>query len=436
MKHPCFFEMKKEKKEKSAKREERDAGKGASGSLGSLQSEPIFKDKKNIVRLVVFLLALLIAVGAFTLGITMFAQQKPGFQAVEAAYEENVGSYAAGVSFYYNFQGTSDEIKQQINALKKEYTPLLKTSYMLLDAKNTHDGMNNIASLNQNPGKDLELTEDLFAILCDADAKSQMKDGYSLYGGIFAAARGAAIYAEDPKNFDPLYADTLTDKIGELMEKEQAALHFDKEKRTARLEIGEELKAFLREYEIGDPVVDLDLLYDAYRLQMIAQALEKKGWKDGYLYTASGVSLCLSECSPISVRFCARLDGASYYALEVPAAGGCASSCMRTFALSDGDPGYYTAEKDGAVYLRHPYMTSFAENGAVDALLCMKKEGGAPDVCFEGLRLLMAKTKEEAAALAGGYTEVYYTLGAEEGKIYTSGGKTPKPIEGFTLETV
>jgi len=70
----------------------------------------------------------------------------------------------------------------------------------------------------------------------------------------------------------------------------------DDEKHIVRFSVSDGYAAFCKEMEIEAGALDLNLLTNAYRLEMIASALEDLGFTDGYLLSQDGLAITLSGC--------------------------------------------------------------------------------------------------------------------------------------------
>ncbi len=153
------------------------------GKTMSIEEQFDINTKHVGLRTAAFLLALLLAVGAISFGITRIGRKVPGYQSIDIVSNEEELSYARDISFQYYLDGSSDEIKRAINEIRAFYSPTLLRVCEQLDAETEYEGVNNLATLNAKLGQDVQLSEELFRVLLDAQARSEAQTGFNLFGG-------------------------------------------------------------------------------------------------------------------------------------------------------------------------------------------------------------------------------------------------------------
>ena len=136
-------------------------------------------------------------------------------------------------------------------------------------------------------------------------------------------------------------AELLRELSALIRENGVGALAFDREKKTVTLTYSAAYTAFLDRLGGDVPALDLDLLYDAYRLQYVARGLEEAGFDAGYLTTASGLSLVLSGGSAAEYCLYAQKNGETLVAATLRGEPGTAASLFRVFPLYGEEEGYY-----------------------------------------------------------------------------------------------
>ena len=400
-------------------------------------------DKHVPLRIVGFVLALLLAVGAFSFAVTRLGHKESGYYTVEAAEREALPYYARGITLRYHCTGGSDEIKALLQGLKAAYTEALLQSYELLDAENTYPNLNNLASINEQAGSPVKLEPELFTLLADAWDKTQQNRGYSMLAGPFYAEWNSVRILEDAADFDPLLNEDERERLTELaaLTADRAAvrLELDEATQSVTLQVDETVQRRLKELEYTGPILDLNLLREAYLLQLTAARLEEKGCSDGYLRTDSGLSLALSGLQEGS--FCLYGHDGEY---AVPAAtatakGGQACSLMHVFPYTDAQFGYYTVEDAQGIHLRHPYVPADGSFPAcVTAAMTVDVNGKLADACFENLALLCLDSPEAVrSAAARAERPVAYLLDIGEKTVYVNAAGAEIRAEtdyGFSLE--
>lgn len=398
------------------------------------EDRPFFSQRKNVVRLILFILAVAVAVTAVGYGVYRIGHRDPGPYTVTAELDESLPYYSAGISFVYHFTGSSGEIKTLTREITGEYTALLKRSFKLMDGENTYPEVVNLASLNQNPGVTQEIPPELYPMLADAWDKTRAGEGYTLLAGPMKYYRRSLIYSFDGAEQDPLADPASAERvaaIAALTGPDSFSLEMDPDTRRVTFRPDPALTDYLDAQGIGCGLLDFDLLYDAYRLQYIAENLEKKGYTAGYLTTDSGLSVSLSGNDPAYYCFYARQGEQTVMAAQIPGQAGTVGILWRTFPYEEGDPGYYSL--NGVP--RHPYLIHYDPPAAAAALTVTPPDRIA-EGCYANLRLLACRDKEAALTLAAGLkTDTVFSLWGEK-RVYLPArlGETALVLEEYETQ--
>lgn len=319
------------------------------------------RGKKTPILIGLFVIVLVIAVGGITLGVVQSGSKDEGYHAVAVQPDAQVVAFDSGVTFMLYAQGNSNAIKQRLNQASAAYSDTLDRCYRLLDAVNEYEGYANLATLGRHPGQPYSVGDELFKVLTDAYQKTQADQGYSLFQGALYQEWRAILYLEDPTEFDPLNNPDVAARLQAIAEMTARGDLFslrvvDEATRTVAFECAPEYQAFAAEREIAHQPLDLNLLHDAYLLQLIAHDMESQGFADGYLYTDSGLCVSLGrDDALISLYGC--VDNAVRAAVDVPIAPGAVFCQMTAFPMTDNPYGYYAFDAaDGAARYRHPWI--------------------------------------------------------------------------------
>lgn len=361
-------------------------------------------DKDNIevsekhvgLRLALFIVAFTVAIVAFSYGVSRVIHRDEGYYDISAEKNQETPMYSVGFHLKYYFTGESAEIRNGIKQLGDVYSQVLLRSYKLLDAKNTYDGYSNIATLNASVGEEVNVGKELYGILADAAEKTHegvAGTGYNLFAGALFEEWNAilSLEAEEAAEFDPSVNEKTAERIARLAEMTSNPDYFDiefldDEKYTVKFTVADEYLDFLRENEYGTCILDPNLLADAYRLRIICSALEENGYKNGYAYTASGLTVSLSEHEGGEYCMYGYNEG---YSPEIIASAavkrGSSASLLRSFPLYDGEIMYYEA---GGVHRSPNINAATGENGTenIASSLALDYETGDPvDVLYANL---------------------------------------------------
>ncbi|MBR0129697.1 MAG: hypothetical protein IJM08_00155 [Firmicutes bacterium] len=272
-------------------------------------------DSKHLwARTILFVLAFVIAIVAFTRGILSLGAQKPGYYELTAAPCEDAPYYASEFRYTAWFDGSSNEIKQNLKQAEADYSRALEFAYKLLDPENEYRGYVNIASINSaiKRGENAELTlpEELYAVLKDAVSKTDffyspsaesyllIKDrSYNVFAGPIYYEWKQILIADDGPDFDPdidysegprmaLIASLSDDR------RNFDILFVDDKKCVIKAAAAPEAISALEQLELYDaPVIDLNLLRDAYLMQIASDMMEARGWNKGVFQNYTGLTV-------------------------------------------------------------------------------------------------------------------------------------------------
>lgn len=361
------------------------------------------KQKKPWPRIIAFLIAVGIAIASFTIGVMQYTHRETGYYEVGYSNAANAEVYDSGVHLLYYAEGGSSFIRQHLNEVQRAFSDDLLQYYRLLSAEKTYEGLNNIAALNAAPEQALKVDAVLYAVLKDAYARHEMQEGYHLFSGALHTEWQSMRYLEEPEQTDPLLNDDEAEFLkvltSQLARKEQFSLEFDDNNSTVTLHISEEYRNWTEQNEIEAPVLDLNLLHDAYLLQLVAMRMTAQGYTDGYLYTESGISISLGKQGNMEYSLYAvgesGVETIAVTALQQPAA-----FCSFTVVSPTEERyGYYKIELEGKPYYRHPYVN--VKNGSFSNVLMTAALGGTSEQAVDlAYVMLVLNSLESAEAVA------------------------------------
>ncbi|MBQ7145134.1 MAG: hypothetical protein IJR65_08265 [Oscillospiraceae bacterium] len=376
------------------------------------------------LRVVAFIVAAVIAIGAITYGVTHLGAKEPGWYEVESNGEASTIRMGRELRFRYRFSGKSQAINLELKELREVYTAALKRCGELLDPVDRYSGVVNLAALNQSVGVDLHVDPALLPVLQDALERTARGEGYSLFAGALYAEWNSIVNLADPQDFDPLrnrdeWARLLT---AQSLASEPEAFSLtvvDAERAIVRLDAADWALEALEDMELSGRILDLNLLRDAYLIRLLAAELEEKGYHKGYLIADSGVLWTLSECETVAGTLYGLGEDGPLPAATALLGSEEAYCAWHAFATEDGAYGWYQIEDEaGETLLRHPYLR--ADLTLSDKLRSVAVKAADPvEAACRALRLISAADGSEAAALADGWPAAW-TLAGEEGLVYFS----------------
>lgn len=311
------------------------------------------------LRIILLVLAFLVAVTAFAYGFREMTNREPGYYEIVAKQDESASLYTNGYRLYCYFDGKSNEIKQEFNAATALYEESMGRIYRLLDAYNTYDGYVNLATLNQNLNTVQKIPTELYTVLTDAEQRLD-RYGLNLYDGILRSNWEAIRYLEEPLAYDPIYNADVAERMEKIKKliTDRTALKLeviDASSCTVRLTASESFLSALADLEETAPVLELGVLREAYTLMYVAGKLNAAGFTRGYMTTDSGLAVLLKDTETGAQPLYTYSDNQLLKAADITLKGSDAICILRAFPL-EGDIGYYMADD----VFRHPYLS---ENG-------------------------------------------------------------------------
>ena len=248
------------------------------------------------LRIAVTAVAFVIAVVAFTWGVLSIGRKEPGYQTIEAKVDAEAITYNNAVLYRYWFDGKSNEIKGGVRSLVLVYTPILSAAYKQLDHQNTYLGQVSIGAINQNMGKVVTVSPELYAVLKDAYAKTLEGKGFNMFAGALYAEWKSIQILEDPEEFDPINNEDEAERLHAIAAVVSDLSNFnleflDDSTCSLRFSTASAYEEFCKEYEITAYALDLNNLKDAYMLSWIGEDLVGAGYSIGHLTTPEGLAL-------------------------------------------------------------------------------------------------------------------------------------------------
>lgn len=299
------------------------------------------------LRIALFVVLFFVIVTSFTLGVLSLGNKTSGYQTIKADTDIEALTYNNWVTFKYYLEGSSNQIKRDIKQLESIYTPILAAAYKQLDPINTYTGHVSLATINQNLGNVVSVSPQLYSILQDAYAHTLEKNGFNMFAGALYEEWKSILILEDPTEFDPLYNDYQASRIHDIaaIVSDLSNFHLeflDDTTCSIRFDVSDAYKAFCAEYEIEAPVLDLNVMTDAYRLQMMSRELGLAGYWSGYLSTPEGLAINMNTSSSLEYGLYTLENGSNVKYATLPMNG--MFSAVTTAAYKNASPYGYVVD--------------------------------------------------------------------------------------------
>ncbi|MBR2281207.1 MAG: hypothetical protein IJ863_01140 [Spirochaetales bacterium] len=314
-------------------------------------------DKHILLRAILTAIFFVIAVVAFTVGVTSIGRKVSGYQLIEGKTDAEALTYNNAVHYKYWLEGSSNQIKRGIRGLVAEYTPVLSAAYKQLDHQNTYTGHVSIGTINRNLGKEVSVSPELYAILQDAYARTLDRKGFNMFAGALYDAWRSILILEDPEDFDPLENGDQARRISAIAEAVNDLDNFSLEflpDNTVRFSLSEEYQTFCTQYEIDSFALDLNVLKDAYMLQWIGSSMVEKGYRYGYLFTEEGLALNTSDRGTLGYDLYVLENGEERPYASMDLDGVFSATTLTAWGM--GSDYGYSIDADGALHFRSEHF--------------------------------------------------------------------------------
>ncbi|MBQ1371739.1 MAG: FAD:protein FMN transferase [Oscillospiraceae bacterium] len=388
--------------------------------------------EKRIRRRIVYVILVCVVFAALFMTYKTAIQITPGLYEIESIQDSNVPRYQLGVTLKHYFSGTSLQIRFSIKTLKDRYSDALKDAYRLLDATTVYKDRVNLASINQNQDQELQVPKELYELLQQADSLTRQGRGYSLYAGALYAEWEDLRYLVEPEQADPTRDPDEAARLERLRAATADLSNFsldflDDDACKLRFHVEPSYLKLLEELELSDaPILSLNVLEDAYKLQLVAKRLEEDQFHCGVLYTDDGLALALSDFDqPATYTLYGLTEKGTQAAAICSVSAGSAGVSLRNFSL-EGEEGYYSVEEDGRTLWRSPWLPADGQyrNVLRAGLICSKSKSLAETVCY-AMELSSADSPVELKNLAEAQKDFESALLLEESPqtVYSDAGE-------------
>lgn len=355
-----------------------------------MKDDRIQVSEKHVgLRVVLFVVAVFVAVGAFSYGISALGAKRSGYHLIEASADSDAPFYNKEITFGYYLEGSSGAIKKATKELVGVYTPILAASYKQLDSSTEYAGAVSIGALNRHLGEEVGVSAELYAVLKDAYARTLENLNFNMFAGALYSEWKSVLILDDPVGFDPLTNEDMAVRFADIAAQvsnlDNFSLEFlDDERHIVRFSVSDGYAAFCKEMEIEAGALDLNLLVNAYRLEMIASALEDLGFTDGYLLSQDGLAITLSGCRQQGYALYGKEDGSIVERGSFVVEGRSSKAFMAAFPLGSYSGSYYSVV-DGR--LRHLFFDT-STGGIHDVVMActlVSLDGKAGSIVDESL---------------------------------------------------
>lgn len=355
------------------------------------------------LRITLFVILFIVIVVSFTNGILSIGRKQTGYQKITADVDENALTYNNWVSFNYYMEGSSNSIKAQIKELTKAYTQALSSAYKELDESNTYTERVSIAQINRSIGKTVSVSPELYFVLQDAYEHTLENRGFNMFAGALYSEWESILILTDPEEFDPLVNESQKDRIMMISQMVSDLSNFTltfSDGKYVRLDVSERYRALCESLELDCPVIDLSVMKQAYSLAMICDSLKQMGYENGYLFTESGLGLCMREDAQLDLGLYTLENDQTVRYATLALEGVFSSASLHAFRYS-GPYGYQIEDADGTVYrsIWFDPKTGFSSDVLMN-ISVISSDTDIVDAMYQALYMNTMKTEREVSSYA------------------------------------
>ncbi|MCQ2087844.1 MAG: hypothetical protein MJZ37_07310 [Bacilli bacterium] len=312
------------------------------------EKEIVVSNKHVKLRIILTATFFVIAVVSIAIGVTQIGKKDPGIYTIEPKTNDEYPTYGVGFKGVFDF---SNEATNSYKEYEDTMSRNLQLSYGLFDETKIYTAYNSISNVCLHPNEEMTLSPQVYEVFSDALSKTHEDKNYSIYS--------APIYsywdwlfslddnlkeANDPKNNED--NRTLLTNLVTYCAEPYVRLEL-KENNKAILHVEQEYLDYREAQNITAPLVSLNVLKDAYRMQMLVDAFNELGFTNGYLYHESDLYVSLKDHThPVYSLYDYRENKLNNYAAVQIGKPSCAVSLKRfvptgadyvpTYKLNDG----------------------------------------------------------------------------------------------------
>lgn len=387
-------------------------------------------------RVTLVILAIVVALAAFSAGVAALTSASDGWQEIEAT---SSGKMNCSQDFYFNYYlGASGmSATAELKAITTLYTQATEHAYQVFNVQGVADDFNNLYYLNRNPNTPVEVDELLYRAFQQVNA---LDSRYVFMAPVLAEYTSLFYCAEDweTEGFDPYQNDELRDYMAQV-----AAFARDSRAisvtllgdNTLQLNVSEEYAAFAKENGVVN-LVDFDWMKNAFIIDYLAQVMEENGFTRGAISGYDGFVRCLGEEQlSYSFNLYDRLESGSICtAGRLNYAGGTSLVHLHSFVLNPDKETYFYQFADGTVRTAYVDMADGLCKQSLPVLIGTSRSTGCAEVLLRLLPYYAADELDEAGLLGLAEQGVYPTYIQDRKIISTSPDVTVDALyDGYTM---
>ena len=376
--------------------------------------------QKNLpLRIVLLVLAIAIAIGAFAYGISSALSTKPGWAEIEASTSGLNCSEDFVLS--YNLGAGETSATAESKALKLLYGQLTENAYQIFDNGFESEDVHNIRYVNSHINEEITvepaLHKALSAIAGSGNRSIYLAPVYALYLPLLLCENDISAAQCDPQK-QPEILEFISQTAAFANNPDMINIEIlDGQKLVLR--VAQEYLTFAEQNEISY-FLDFSWMTNAFIADYIADALIENGYTNGYLASHDGYTrnLCSAE-QYFSLNVFQRVDKDVIIPATWHYPGGTSVVTLRDFPLSEDDRWSYYAYEDGRIASVLIDPADGKEKSVTSAMTCYASTASCSDILLNMAPLYLAETldTQQVSALK---EKGIFTLLSDGKAIYTN----------------
>lgn len=341
---------------------------------------PEINIKMRWILLAVFLL---IAAGAFAVGVRELVTTQPGWQEITVSSKEL--SCAEDFQLMYDFSEAGGSATAQNKLLNALYTQAAEEIYRLFTPDVLEEDVHNIAYLNAHPCETVTVEPELYEALRQvAEANDRhvfLAPVMVEYDRLFRSEADGEAALYDPTT-EPETRQWVSDVVFFASNPDHIQLRLEENNRVT-LFLSQEYLEFCQENEIGT-VLDFGWMLNAFRIDALAQRLIDQGFTNGYLVSYDGFTRNLDgRDTAYSLNLYDAQGVDVYMPAEIRYHGQMSMVSLRSFPLNEKDAWRYYTYADGRIVSCYVDPEDGMSKMASSMLLCYSRDLGCGQILLQ-----------------------------------------------------
>lgn len=377
-------------------------GRYSSGDKRPTGLKPVKKielsEKSTKLRIVLVIVALIIALVAFGFAIASLLDVESGWKTVEVTgIDTNCSN-----DFIFNYDlgrdGTSADIEyREITAL---YTDLTVLAYKLFNEYDEFSDVYSVAYINNHANEKIKVDPALYRALSkfvtDGGRYIYAAPIYDAYEGMFFGYNGSVHTETYDPYLDRETADYFAEITGYTSDKNHITLEFFEDSHI-RLNVSSEYLAYAEENGIT-AFVGFMWLKNAFIIDYLADSLEAKGYTNGTLSSYDGFTRNLDKRGgEYKYNLYDRYGNTVYQAASMSYTEPLAIVYLKDYMLDEEDIWHYYESTDGRIITPHIDNSDGLYKNAAHNIVSYADELGCADILLRILPIYIAEELDPAA---------------------------------------